>query len=285
MIKATSCILTLLLMAMAVSPATAAKPKQPGDSFEELGLVAWRLDKETAQAEAERTGKPLMFSCARFVVARTDQQARIARDVLGEDPAQRVVRSNDRICLSNPDTKYQLRRHPNYFFLPLTEIQATRLNSALGGIGPNPETYLSPTQKDLLARLNRLTAKELKGLKLESRRSNMAIAEYAATLKRELKRIEPQSTAGAEASERARPYPVLVAAKTRADRKTLAELERPGKVVFRDGFESPASLKNYFEIRGLRDGRAKLITDSLGSTASSTFITTDSVGAEQPTCD
>jgi len=59
-----------------------------------------------------------------------------------------------------------------------------------------------------------------------------------------------------------RPYPVLATAETRADRKALAELERPGKVVFRDGFESPASLKNYFEIRGEKDGRAKLVTDS-----------------------
>ena len=58
------------------------------------------------------------------------------------------------------------------------------------------------------------------------------------------------------------PYPVLVTAQTRADRKALAELERPGKVIFSDGFESPASLKNYFEIRGLKDGRAKLLVDT-----------------------
>jgi len=56
-------------------------------------------------------------------------------------------------------------------------------------------------------------------------------------------------------------YPVLVTAKTRADRRAMEELEKPGKVVFSDGFESPDSLKNYFEIRGLKDGRAKLTAD------------------------
>ncbi len=56
-------------------------------------------------------------------------------------------------------------------------------------------------------------------------------------------------------------YPVLVTAKTRADRRATEELEKPGKVVFSDGFESPDSLKNYFEIRGLKDGRAKLTAD------------------------
>jgi hypothetical protein len=42
----------------------------------------------------------------------------------------------------------------------------------------------------------------------------------------------------------------------------LAILERPGTVVFRDDFESPQSLKKYFEIRGLKDGRAKLVEDA-----------------------
>jgi len=56
------------------------------------------------------------------------------------------------------------------------------------------------------------------------------------------------------------PYPKLVTAETRNDAETLAALQRPGTVFFRDGFESPESLKKYFEIRGLREGRAKLIT-------------------------
>jgi len=56
-------------------------------------------------------------------------------------------------------------------------------------------------------------------------------------------------------------YPVLVTARTRADRDALARLEKPGKLLFQDGFESPDSLKNYFEIQGLKTGRARLVND------------------------
>jgi hypothetical protein len=58
------------------------------------------------------------------------------------------------------------------------------------------------------------------------------------------------------------PYPSLVTAQTRANPKALAGLERPGKIVFSDGFESPESVKKYFEIRGLREGRVKLVADA-----------------------
>jgi hypothetical protein len=61
--------------------------------------------------------------------------------------------------------------------------------------------------------------------------------------------------------EEAPPPPVLVTAKTLADRKALAELQRPGKVVFSDGFESPASLGKYFEIRGKKEGLARIEID------------------------
>jgi hypothetical protein len=67
---------------------------------------------------------------------------------------------------------------------------------------------------------------------------------------------EPERPAEAESS---RPYPTLVTDQTRADPRALAALERPGRVFFSDGFESPDSLKMYFEIRGLREGRAKLV--------------------------
>ena len=64
------------------------------------------------------------------------------------------------------------------------------------------------------------------------------------------------------AEEAAPPYPVLVTAKTLTSPRTLAALERPGQVFFRDDFESPESLKQYFEIQGLQEGRAKLTTDA-----------------------
>jgi len=58
------------------------------------------------------------------------------------------------------------------------------------------------------------------------------------------------------------PPPRLVTAQTLADPKALALLQAPGKVFFDDGLESPDSLKKYFEIRGIKDGRAKLVSDA-----------------------
>ena len=58
------------------------------------------------------------------------------------------------------------------------------------------------------------------------------------------------------------PYPTLETTETRANPDTLAALERPGKVIFNDGFESPESLDKYFEVRGAREGQAKLVTDA-----------------------
>jgi hypothetical protein len=58
------------------------------------------------------------------------------------------------------------------------------------------------------------------------------------------------------------PCPKLVTAETRADADRLSALERPGDVFLRDEFESSESLEKYFEIRGLREGRAKLTTNA-----------------------
>ena len=55
--------------------------------------------------------------------------------------------------------------------------------------------------------------------------------------------------------------PQLVTEQTLADPAKLAALQKPGRVLLADGFESEKSLKNYFEIRGLREGRARLVSD------------------------
>lgn len=56
-------------------------------------------------------------------------------------------------------------------------------------------------------------------------------------------------------------YPTLITEQTRADPKALAALEAPGKPLFSDDFESPDALKPYFEVLGLKEGRATLTTD------------------------
>lgn len=58
--------------------------------------------------------------------------------------------------------------------------------------------------------------------------------------------------------------PRLVTARTLADPAALAALQAPGRIVFEDGFETKASLAKFFEIRGLKEGRAVLET---GATA------------------
>jgi len=56
--------------------------------------------------------------------------------------------------------------------------------------------------------------------------------------------------------------PVDVTETTLRRPKALAALERKGKVIFEDGFESRASLKKWFEITGLDDGRTALVRDA-----------------------
>src|SRR5262249_52422785 len=51
------------------------------------------------------------------------------------------------------------------------------------------------------------------------------------------------------------------------DAKALAELEKPGRVLWSDDFESGDSLKKYFEIRGLDDGRARIEVASMDSSS------------------
>jgi hypothetical protein len=55
--------------------------------------------------------------------------------------------------------------------------------------------------------------------------------------------------------------PIRITGRTLADHKALAALEKPGRVLLEDDFESPGSLKKYFEIRGLESGRVTLTTD------------------------
>jgi hypothetical protein len=67
--------------------------------------------------------------------------------------------------------------------------------------------------------------------------------------------------AAAWLAQEAPPYPVLVTEKTRADKAALAALEKPGTVFFSDDFESPESLRKYFEVQGVKEGRSKIVID------------------------
>src|SRR5688500_16672899 len=53
--------------------------------------------------------------------------------------------------------------------------------------------------------------------------------------------------------------PSLVTDRTMADRAVLRALQSPGKVLFSDGFEAPDALTSYFEVRGQKEGLAKIV--------------------------
>ncbi|MDD2599677.1 MAG: hypothetical protein PHO37_10670, partial [Kiritimatiellae bacterium] len=67
--------------------------------------------------------------------------------------------------------------------------------------------------------------------------------------------------AASNALARSEGVPRLATAETRANAAVLSALQKPGQVFFEDDFESAASLKKYFEIRGREQGHVKLVSD------------------------
>lgn len=82
--------------------------------------------------------------CASRVYARTDAQQSVAAAIAG----QAVVRSDEAIR-ADGEPKYYLGRSPMRF-VPMTSLQAGRVNAALG-TGGEPRSWLSPRQHELLA--------------------------------------------------------------------------------------------------------------------------------------
>ena len=84
----------------------------------------------------------IAHSCDQMVFTSDEQQARVARELVGSDKVTafkkttRAAKASDRL--------YYLNRSP-YRFLPLTPLQARRVNSALHG-KRDPGLWLSPRQ-------------------------------------------------------------------------------------------------------------------------------------------
>ncbi len=86
------------------------------------------------------------------------------------------VEVKDNYRTASNDVHYYLR-HSIYQYLPLSELQKTRINSALGS-KQNPENYLSPSQKTWLRALKSgkiKTAKPLLDLDIEEAWSNYKV--------------------------------------------------------------------------------------------------------------
>ncbi len=104
--------------------------------------------RKMSYEELLRTAKQMQ--CASRIFTRTDAQQAFAAPLVGSD----AVRSNETArSASDGDQFYQLRHSP-LRLLPLTTLQAIRVNSAIG-TGGDVRHFLSPRQSELAARLAR----------------------------------------------------------------------------------------------------------------------------------
>ena len=121
---------------------------------------------------------------AHRVFARTDGQAEAAKAVDGVH----VHRTDQPAVTDKTVQKYTMAFRPQYWYLPLTESQAARVNAAIAS-RKDPDVFLSPTQLTLKKRIEAVLAAR-KSLprrppvfpQLKPDRSAAGIARYAAEL-------------------------------------------------------------------------------------------------------
>jgi hypothetical protein len=103
-------------------------------------------------------GRAAGLACFRRAYAHTPEQEAAARVVTGGDAGKVARRSGEAADTSNQQQFY-LSLHPAYHFLPLTALQATKVNAALVK-GEPPDRFLSPGQAALHRRLEAIEAKD-----------------------------------------------------------------------------------------------------------------------------
>lgn len=90
--------------------------------------------------------------------------------------------------------------------------------------------------------------------------------------------VQPPAPITKVEAEPPRPYPVLVTAQTRADKAAVAALEKPGELLFSDGFETVEVLNRYFEVQGAKEGLAAIVTDVAATGKGSLRLTAKNKG-------
>ena len=119
--------------------------------------------------------------------------ARDARQesVAGAQAPGAVVRATERVR-TDTQQQYNLAHVPRYHYLPLTALQATRVNAALA-TGGRPEEFLSPGQIELAQKIAALSTesigKRLSGLIPD--RSVEGLPAYAHRLRAALSQQNP----------------------------------------------------------------------------------------------
>lgn len=102
---------------------------------------------------SELVAKAQRLSCFRKVYARdTHQRLEAAALVAG------VVARSDAPVDTSTQQQFHLSMHPEYHYLPLTSLQATRLNAALFA-HDDPEQFLSPAQQRLKDRIAKVLSR------------------------------------------------------------------------------------------------------------------------------
>lgn len=91
--------------------------------------------------------------CAHRVFARTDAQVKIATEIVGN-----MVTRIDTSVDTSTQQQYHLSKKPEYHYLPLTQLQATKVNAKIAD-GQSPDTLLSPSQLTLSKKIAAIHAK------------------------------------------------------------------------------------------------------------------------------
>lgn len=118
------------------------------------------------------------MDCTHMIFARTDAQAKAAKEVV---EAKKVVRSDTDIDATTQQ-QYHLAQHPRYNYLPLTRAQATKVNAALA-YKKSPDEFLSPLQLAIYTRFTKTTDAEAQAVfKLTPDRSPVGVIAYWAKL-------------------------------------------------------------------------------------------------------
>jgi hypothetical protein len=126
-------------------------------------------------------GKAMEFACADRVFARSDDQRKIAKEMVGN----KAVRS-DKAIDANTTQQYHLSRYPEYYYLPITALQATRVNSAIA-YRESPDVLLTPGQLTLLKQGREALVKNSKVFAgLSPDRSLAGLTRYSAELEKRL---------------------------------------------------------------------------------------------------
>lgn len=104
---------------------------------------------------------------------------------IGSLGGREVVEAKGARVDTGTQQQYDLAQDPAYHYLPLTTLQATKVNAALGS-GESPDGFLSPSQRALHDRLAKDVSLLARLKRLAPDRSPDGISAYAADLERML---------------------------------------------------------------------------------------------------